>query len=78
MIIGTFYRKFFISELIKFKCKNDIEPTHCIVNSEIYDRFICELTRESWGYSFDDEDLLYNGVKVRKGTGTQLFYFYKE
>ena len=76
-IIENFYRSFFINELFKFKNKTGINPTHCIIDSEIYDKLVREIIIGSWDFTTDKE-LVYHGVKFKKGNGTQLFYFYKE
>ena len=42
-IIENFYRSFFINELFKFKNETGINPTHCIIDSEIYDKLVREI-----------------------------------
>ena len=75
-IIENFYRSFFINELIEFEEKSGIKPTHCVIDSEIYERLKSELTMESLILT-TDKVLTYYGIELIKGNGNQLFYFYK-
>ena len=84
MVIRISYKEFFARELSEFKNKSGIHPTHCIINSEAYSRLLDEIIIEHKITNLDEIQWLktgninYLGINIKRGNGTQLFYFYKE
>ena len=84
MMFENFYINWFNKELYNFKNKYGFQPSHCIIDSNIYDKMINEFIikhciiglREN--NNFNTGELICTGVKIRRGNGSLMFYFYKE
>ena len=84
MKFENFYISWFNKELHDFQNKHGFRPTNCIIDHIIYDGIVDEfITKHNIiglkeHKNFKNEELICMGVKIRRGSGSQEFYFYKE
>lgn len=84
MELENFYISWFNTELHEFQNRYGFKPTHCIVNHTIYNGLVDEFISNhniiglKEHKNFNTGEVTCLGVKTKKGTGTKLFYFYKE
>lgn len=84
-MVENFYRNWFIDELEYFQKRKHINPTHCIIEPKIYNDIINENIRNNYNHisdfeknKFENQELSYLGIIIKKGNGSQQFNFFEE
>ena len=84
MKFENFYISWFNKELHDFQNKHGFRPTNCIIDHIIYDGMVDEFINNNRIIlleefkNFKTREWTCMGVKIRRGTGSREFYFYKE
>ncbi|MGL5711815.1 MAG: hypothetical protein ACRCX2_02245 [Paraclostridium sp.] len=79
-----FYQNWF-SEERQYFSRIGVTPTHCVIKPSIYDCLIKEYLDNNYTYIREDErdkvyseDIVYMGVKIKRGISKDIFTFYSE